>query len=507
MEPRTMAGQTGADTGLAKPGALCAQQGHRTYARRWVFLLMVSLVSCSNAMLWLSFAPVADIIAEHFVLSMAQINWLSLVYLVVSTLFGVVAIWVLDSVGLRGATILGAWLNFAGSVLRIVPCVVVGTQNPFAFLMGGQSLCALAQSLVIFSPAKVAALWFPQHQRATANMLATISNPLGVLVANVLSPALVKEGEDIPLMLGVYAIPAGVVCLLSTICLRESVPPTPPSAGATSSTSEKFLDGLKLLVQNKAYVILAVCFGGCLGISYSFSTLLQQILCASGYSNGFSGLCGALFIAFGILGALALSPYVDRTKHFTEATKIGLCLVSLACMAFALVSLLQGQMFALATTCSLLGLFGFSVTPVAMELAVECSFPVGEGAAVGLIFVLGGRIHLTGQVSTTWRVPGEQDSVCAADGRPVQPLQLHPGTLLPHLIPAPAGRVWQVLLHPECVPRRQGPGVPAVNYPLRPQHGTPSLEAQGQLIPGAASLGPASSSQSPKTQRLTRDVW
>uniref|UniRef100_A0A2K6P1T1 Solute carrier family 49 member 3 n=1 Tax=Rhinopithecus roxellana TaxID=61622 RepID=A0A2K6P1T1_RHIRO len=287
-----MAGQTGADTGLAKPGALCAQQGHRTYARRWVFLLMVSLVSCSNAMLWLSFAPVADIIAEHFVLSMAQINWLSLVYLVVSTLFGVVAIWVLDSVGLRGA-------------------------------------------------------------------------------------------------LGVYAIPAGVVCLLSTICLRESVPPTPPSAGATSSTSEKFLDGLKLLVQNKAYVILAVCFGGCLGISYSFSTLLQQILCASGYSNGFSGLCGALFIAFGILGALALSPYVDRTKHFTEATKIGLCLVSLACMAFALVSLLQGQMFALATTCSLLGLFGFSVTPVAMELAVECSFPVGEGAAVGLIFVLG----------------------------------------------------------------------------------------------------------------------
>uniref|UniRef100_A0A2K5VKU7 Solute carrier family 49 member 3 n=1 Tax=Macaca fascicularis TaxID=9541 RepID=A0A2K5VKU7_MACFA len=382
-----MAGQTG--TGLAEPGALCAQQAHRTYARRWVFLLVVSLVSCSNAMLWLSFAPVADIVAEHFVLSMAQVNWLSLVYLVVSTLFGLVAIWVLDSVGLRGATILGAWLNFAGSVLRIVPCVVVGTQNPFAFLMGGQSLCALAQSLVIFSPAKVAALWFPEHQRATANMLTTISNPLGVLVANMLSPALVKKGEDILLMLGVYAIPAGVVCLLSTICLRESVPPTPPSAGAASSTSEKFLDGLKLLVRNKAYVILAVCFGGCIGISYSFSTLLQQILCASGYSNGFSGLCGALFIAFGILGALALGPYVDRTKHFTEATKIGLCLVSLACMAFALVSLLQGQALALATTCSLLGLFGFSVTPVAMELAVECSFPVGEGAAVGLIFVLG----------------------------------------------------------------------------------------------------------------------
>nr|XP_039324353.1 solute carrier family 49 member A3 isoform X6 [Saimiri boliviensis boliviensis] len=156
----------------AEPGA---QRGPRTYARRWVFLAAVGLLSCSNATLWLSFAPVADVVAEHFGLSTEQINWLSLVYLVVSIPFGVAAIWVLDSVGLRGATILGAWLNFAGSVLRIVPCVAAGTRNPFAFLMGGQSLCALAQTLVIFSPAKLAALWFPEHQRATANMLATMS--------------------------------------------------------------------------------------------------------------------------------------------------------------------------------------------------------------------------------------------------------------------------------------------------------------------------------------------
>ncbi|XP_014441538.1 solute carrier family 49 member A3 isoform X2 [Tupaia chinensis] len=368
---------------------LGALLGHRVYARRWVFLLVVSLLSCSNATLWLSFAPVADTIAEHFSLSMEQINWLSLVYLVVSIPFGIVAIWILDSVGLRWATILGAWLNFAGSALRSVPCMTREKLYPIAFLMGGQTICALAQTLVIFSPAKLAALWFPEHQRATANMIATMSNPLGLLVANVLSPALVKTGDDIPIMLGVYVIPAGLTCLLATACLWESVPPTPPSAGAASSTSEKFLDGLKLLVRNKAYVILAVCFGGGIGIFSSFSALLEQILCVNGYSNEFSGLCGALFIMFGILGALALGLYVDRTKCFTEATKIGLCLTSMVCVAFALVSQMRGQTLALAAICSLFGFFGFSVAPVAMELAVECSFPVGEGAAAGLIFVLG----------------------------------------------------------------------------------------------------------------------
>ncbi|XP_013362299.1 PREDICTED: major facilitator superfamily domain-containing protein 7 isoform X2 [Chinchilla lanigera] len=310
----------------------------RTYARRWLFLLAVSLLSCSNATLWLSFAPVAEVIAQHFFLSMEQVNWLSLIYFVVAIPGGIAAIWVLDSVGLRAATILGAWLNFLGSALRALPCMAVWIPSPFAFFMAGQSLCALAQTLVIFSPAKLAALWFPEHQRATANMIATMSNPLGILVANLLSPALVKKGEDIPLMLGVYIIPAGLACLLATTCIGESVPPTPPSAGAASSTSEKFLPGLWLLLRNKAYVILAMCFGGGIGVFSSFSALLEQILCASGYSS---------------------------------------------------VAQLQGQAIVLAAICSLLGLFGFSVAPVAMELAVECSFPVGEGAATGLVFVLG----------------------------------------------------------------------------------------------------------------------
>ncbi|XP_055290683.1 solute carrier family 49 member A3 isoform X7 [Moschus berezovskii] len=334
----------------AATSARSALGGYRAYARRWVFLLVISLLSCSNATLWLSFAPVADTIAQHFLLSTEQINWLSLVYLVVSIPSGVVAIWVLDSVGLRWATTLGAFLNFSGSVIRSMPCMAIGTQDPFVFLLGGQSLCALAQTLVIFSPAKLATLWFPEHQRATANMIGTMSNPLGILAANLLSPILVKTEKDIPLM----------------------------------------------LARNKAYIVLAVCFGGGIGIFSSFSALLEQILCVNGYSSEFAGLCGALFIAFGVLGAVALGLYVDRTKHFTEAIKIGLCLTSLACVAFAVsvrlaaqVSQLQGQTVALAAICSLLGFFGFSVAPVAMELAVECSFPVGEGAAAGLVFVLG----------------------------------------------------------------------------------------------------------------------
>lgn len=47
--------------------------------------------------------------------------------------------------------------------------------------------------------------------------------------------------------MSVYVIPAGLACLLASMCLWESVPPTPPSAGAAHSTSVAFLDGLKLV--------------------------------------------------------------------------------------------------------------------------------------------------------------------------------------------------------------------------------------------------------------------
>ncbi|XP_058526365.1 solute carrier family 49 member A3 isoform X2 [Ochotona princeps] len=317
--------------------------------RRWLCLGTLSLLSCSNATLWLSFAPVADTVAQYFLLTMEQVNWLSMVFLVVSIPCSLAGIWVLDFIGLREAMLLGAWLNFTGSGFRALPSVAAGIHSPFAFLMAGQSLCALAQTLIIFSPAKLAALWFPEQQRATANMVATMANPLGILVANVLSPALVKKGEDIPIMLGMYVIPAGLACLLASTCLWGQ-----PSAlswtMAPGSPSGSFLQGLK---------------------------------------QEFSGLCGALFIASGILGALGLSLYVDRTRHFTEAVKVGFCLTSMACVAIALVCRLPGQRLALAAACSLFGFFGFAVAPVATELAVECSFPVGEGAAAGLAFMLG----------------------------------------------------------------------------------------------------------------------
>ncbi|MEE6511897.1 hypothetical protein FKM82_018748 [Ascaphus truei] len=363
----------------------------RGYKKRWFLLGTICLLNCSNAILWISFAPVADLTASFFQCSLDTVNWLSLVYLIISIPFGLGATWMLDTIGLKSAIILSSWLNMIGSIIRSFSVItfITSRANGIIYLFLGQCFCAVAQPLVLFVPAKLAAVWFPEHQRATANMISSMSNPLGILLANILSPALVSVNTDIPRMIGIYAIPAVVACILANAGISEKAPPSPPSASAVNSSSEPFISGLKQLMRNKAYIILMLCFGGGAGIFTAFSTFLEQILCFRGYSNFFSGLCGALFIFFGIAGAFLVGLYVDRTKQFIEVVKICFSLTALASIAFALASNYRNQAVLVATICSLFGFFGFSIYPITMELAVECSYPVGEGTSTGLAFISG----------------------------------------------------------------------------------------------------------------------
>ncbi|XP_041696561.1 solute carrier family 49 member A3-like, partial [Coregonus clupeaformis] len=281
--------------------------------------------------LWLTFAPVVDHSAQFLGVTLDQINWLSIIYMVVAIPLSFGTTWMLDTLGLRITLVLGSWLNTLGAVLRFVGILrSLPNAANFPVVMGGQTLCALAQPLVIFTPTKLAALWFPEHQRATANMIASMSNPLGILIASIFSPMIVGTTNNIPLLLFIYAVPAAIICLLATVGIRDSPPPTPPSASAESSNSEPFLEGIKLLLRNKAYMIILILLLrlGDHCVHLLLYTTGADYVCPT----NFAGLCGGLFIVFGIVGAGFLGLYVDKTKKFT---KVNRSLSALACIAFS----------------------------------------------------------------------------------------------------------------------------------------------------------------------------
>lgn len=70
---------------------------------------------------------------------------------------------------------MSAWLNGIGNFLRNVSTFDgISLELRFWILLAGQTLAAISQPFVMFAPTKLAALWFPDSQRATANMLASM---------------------------------------------------------------------------------------------------------------------------------------------------------------------------------------------------------------------------------------------------------------------------------------------------------------------------------------------
>lgn len=71
--------------------------------------------------------------------------------------------------------ILGSWLSMVGALVRVCGTLAGETSTlRYAVVMLGQTFGALGQPFIIFAPTKLAALWFPDHQRATANMIASM---------------------------------------------------------------------------------------------------------------------------------------------------------------------------------------------------------------------------------------------------------------------------------------------------------------------------------------------
>ena len=75
--------------------------------------------------------------------------------------------------------ILASLLNGFGGAIRVCSTIrhMSSTQR-FAVVLLGQSFAAIAQTLLLPLPPKLAALWFGESQRVLANMISSTCKPV-----------------------------------------------------------------------------------------------------------------------------------------------------------------------------------------------------------------------------------------------------------------------------------------------------------------------------------------
>jgi FLVCR family MFS transporter 7 len=359
---------------------------YTTYTRRWFMLAMVVLTTISNVMMWISFSPIADIAEQYYHTSSTVIDVLSTTFLINFVVLSIPTSFMVKQKGLRFSLIAGSTFNMIGGVVRALGDYTSTPSTKLGILFLGQILAAVSQPVIVSCPTVLAAIWFGENERGLANMIGSVSNPIGVALGTVISSQIVKSTSDIRLMLWVYAAPCVVAFLLIIFFLQDR-PPTPPCISAGQKSAD-FMSGLKLVLKNKQFLLLLLAFGVGVGATSSVSALSGQIVGGQGFSGEQAGYFFAILLVAGMVGATISGKVIDKTKLFTETLRVSFGFATLAFLMFTLV--LPMRIFWLVSiSTGLMGFFCFAALPVALELAVECSYPVDEGTSAGLMWLTG----------------------------------------------------------------------------------------------------------------------
>ena len=200
----------------------------------------------------------------------------------------------------------------------------------------------------------------------------------------------------------VWFIPAIITFITCLLTINSSHPASAPSRSAELARDKEsqvnrsrrdlvkhYLTNLRSVFTNKEFIILFIVLGGAVGFVNAFFTQLSQLMCARGYDNVFSGLCGSLLLGTGFVGAIISGLLVEKFGKIEEVTKLFFgCAVLLGLLIAQLLRENDLKVY-VALSFAFFGVFAFGMYPLGLELAVEVTYPVDEAISTAMIFMSG----------------------------------------------------------------------------------------------------------------------
>jgi MFS family permease len=378
------------------------QTTYKVYRYRWVVLLAFMLVVIMNQLLWITYAPITSSAAGYYQVSDLSIGLLSMCFMIVYIIVSLPASWVIDTYGMRTAVGIGAVLTGVFGLLR----GLAGANYTLALM--AQIGIAIGQPFILNSITKIAARWFPVHERATAAGLGTLAMYAGIFLGIAMTPY-VTIAFGIGKMLFVYGIISAVFAVAFFALAKEN-PPTPPCSPEQEKRSMVF-EGLKNALNKRQFILLLIIFFIGLGVFNAVTTWIENIVGPRGFSITQAGMTGGLMIVGGILGALVIPTLSDRYRK-----RVPFILLSLAGATVGLAGVtFTGVYWLLLVSAFTMGFFLLSAGPIGFQYGAEVANPAPEGTTNGLLLLMG-------QISGIAFIFGMDSFKSAATGSMTMPL-------------------------------------------------------------------------------------
>ncbi|KAF2165296.1 hypothetical protein M409DRAFT_67172 [Zasmidium cellare ATCC 36951] len=365
---------------------------YRVYKRRFFGLAQLVLLNIVISWDWLTYASVSDTAAQFFDTSESVINWLSTAFLLAFAVAAPATIWILNRYGPKASilaasalTLIGNWVRYAGTRAG---------SGYFGVVMFGQILIGLAQPFVLAAPTRYSQLWFSDQGRITATAIASLANPLGGALGQLISPIWSDDISGFPNMV----LYVGIISSVATIPAPfiPAKPPSPPSATAALEKLD-LVQALRELPHNASFFLIAIPFAVYVGFFNATSSLINQIFEPYGFSETDAGIAGGLLILVGLVASAIVSPIIDRTKKYLITIKV---IIPILAILYIILIWMPGtrSLAGPYIVCALLGATSFSLLPVALEVLSILTLPVSPevssvigwtgGQVLGAIFIV-----------------------------------------------------------------------------------------------------------------------
>jgi FLVCR family MFS transporter 7 len=365
---------------------------YRVYKVRFFGLAQLVLLNIVVSWDWLTFSAVSTTSAQYFRVSESAINWLSTGFLFAFVAVSPLVIYTLNKGGPKAAIVTASVLVLVGNWIRYAGARA--TDGHFGVVMFGQIIIGFAQPFVLSAPTRYSNLWFSDNGRVSATAVASLANPLGAALGQLIGPFWATDAASIPSMVLYTSIISTVASLPSFFI--PAAPKTPPSAMAVDEKLN-LREALHKLPRNASFYLILLPFSVYVGQFNAVSSLINQIFEPYGFIEDEAGIAGALLIVVGLISSAIVSPYVDKTKRYLPVIKIIVPLIAVCYLALIWMPQtrsLPGPY----VICSLLGATSFSLLPCALEYLVIITHPVSPeissticwsaGQLLGAVFIV-----------------------------------------------------------------------------------------------------------------------
>ncbi|KAI9888592.1 MAG: hypothetical protein M1814_006639 [Vezdaea aestivalis] len=346
------------------------QTDYKVYKRRWFGLAQLVLLNAVVSWDWLSFAAVSAASAAFFGVTESATTWLSTLFMFAFLLSSPCAVYLLNRGGPKSSIVAASCLLLVGNWIRYGS--VTGGANRFGGVIVGQILTGFAQPFVLAAPTRYSDLWFTADGRIPATAVASLANPFGGALGQLINPFWVSKPSEIPNMVLYVSIISSVASIPSFFIPRS--PPTPPCPSAAEPKIPLRLT-LRRLSTSLEFYLVFIPFIVYVGLFNAFSSLIAQILSPYGFSAMDAGLVGALLIAVGLLFSAITSPLVARKPRLVVPTiKTLVPVIALSYILFIIAPPTRsvGAPYAIA---ALMGSASFALVPIALEFLVDLAHP------------------------------------------------------------------------------------------------------------------------------------